>query len=92
MEVEKALKNKIPCTRYEYAQLRTLPVSLQNISGFPTIQMIQNNKVIAEYYGDRSFASIITFAKANYVTEKPKPAAKPAKAKPAAKPAKAKPT
>lgn len=78
--VKKTLDMKnIPCVSIEYRQMSQLPPILQNISGFPTIQIIKNNKVIDEYRGDRSHDSIVQFALSHVHTPpvpptKPKPA------------------
>lgn len=60
----------------EYSNLQLLPQNLQNIRGFPTIQMIENKKIKEEYFGDRSYNSILDFAmkhaKPKKVATKPK--------------------
>jgi len=53
----------ISCAEIEYHQMIQLPSSLQKVSGFPTIQVIQNGRVKAEYAGDRSVESILAFAR-----------------------------
>lgn len=84
-----ALK-KIPCLTIEYHQMAHLPASLQNISGFPTIQVVKNNRVVEEYRGDRSHDSILQFALSHIPVPSVKPVAsvKPVPSvKPKAKPA-----
>lgn len=45
---------------YDFISL--LPKSLQNIRGFPTIQIVKKGKVKKEYQGDREPESIVKFA------------------------------
>jgi hypothetical protein len=47
----------------EYKSIGLLPENIRkNIAGYPTIQIIKEQKVIAEYMGDRSSDSILEFA------------------------------
>ena len=46
----------------ERLQLGLLPANLQNIGGFPHIQIVKNGQVVGEYRGDRSLDSVISFA------------------------------
>jgi len=81
----------IVCAQVEYHQIPKLPLDLQNVSGFPTIQVVHNSKVVAEYSGDRTQASIVAFAMSHTMPPKPKvpkttsatPKAKPRTKKPA---------
>jgi hypothetical protein len=66
----------------EYSEFYKLPKALQNVSGFPAIQVVENNKVIAEYSGDRTELSIMAFAKKYAV----KPVARSLPVSPVAKP------
>lgn len=89
MEVRKSLEKEkgIVVAEVEYSNMNILPTHLQNIRGFPTLQLIKNNKVHAEYSGDRSAKSIMDFA-LSYVPKAKEPAPKKAAAprkKPAAK-------
>ena len=70
--------HNIPCGEFEYRQMGSLPPSLQNISGFPTIQIVKENVVVAEYHGDRSHESIVQFAMSHIPHDTPqRPAKKP---------------
>ena len=61
----------------EYSNLQLLPPNLQNIRGFPTIQLIENKKVKEEYFGDRSYTSILDFAMKHAKPKKVATKAKP---------------
>lgn len=58
-------ENGLQVAEVEYEYMNMLPPSLQNIRGFPTLQIIENKKVKNEYFGDRSFESILDFGMAN---------------------------
>lgn len=45
----------------EYTHMELLPKPLQNIRGFPTIQVLKKGKVSREYQGDRDHDSIVKF-------------------------------
>lgn len=72
----------------EYSNMQSLPMDLQNIRGFPTIQVLQKGKVKTEYQGDRNLNSLLQFAlgHASVPVTRSKPVAKKLVAKPAAKP------
>ena len=40
-----------------------LPKPLQNIRGFPTLQVVKKGKVVKEYQGERGHQAIVNFAK-----------------------------
>lgn len=44
-----------------YDHMELLPRALQNIRGFPTIQIVRNGKVSKEYQGDREHDAIVSF-------------------------------
>lgn len=72
----------------EYSNMAALPTALQNIRGFPTIQVLSKGKVKTEYQGDRTLASLTQFAlsqAAPVVAPKPKAVAVAKKKKAAAK-------
>jgi hypothetical protein len=53
----------IRLAKVEYKSMGLLPSELRkNIAGFPTIQILKQNKAISEYIGDRSENSILEFA------------------------------
>lgn len=60
----------------EYANMSALPASLQNIRGFPTIQVLEKGKVKSEYQGDRRLDSLMDFA----ISHSKKATVKPKKA------------
>ena len=77
--VKEKLKNNtnIALAEVEYASMKILPKSLQNIRGFPTIQCIEKQKVKEEYFGDRSEESIVDFALSHAKPTKPVAVKKP---------------
>jgi len=76
----------IQIAEVEYQNMNMLPPSLQNIRGFPTLQIIEDKKVTSEYYGDRSFQSILDFAISNSKkAKKSRSVAKKSASPPAAK-------
>lgn len=60
----------------EYDFIGLLPRTLQNIRGFPTIQIVKNGRVAKEYQGDREHDAIVSFA-----TQHPRKASLPTPAK-----------
>ena len=91
--VKKAMGNNsgISFKEIEYNDLHKLPPQLQKVSGFPTIQVVDKSKILAEYSGDRSMLSIMDFAKKWALTTTlrshtaTKPTSKSSPAKPKAK-------
>ncbi len=84
----------ITVVEVEYDNMNLLPSRLQNIRGFPTIQIVKSGKVKSQYQGERSLDGILNFAMANAKkvrVAKPKVATSPKK-KVASKPLKKKPT
>lgn len=55
----------ITVVEVEYDNMGLLPSRLQNIRGFPTIQVVKNGKVKSQYQGERSLDGMLTFALAN---------------------------
>lgn len=52
----------IDVAEVEFASMHLLPENIRkNIAGFPTIQVLQEGKAIAEYMGDRTKDTIIEF-------------------------------
>lgn len=89
------VQNGILVGEVEYSNMQALPASLQNIRGFPTIQVLQKGRVKTEYQGDRQLDSLFQFAMRNSPVSMPKKTATKklvAKvAKPVAKPSASKP-
>lgn len=56
------VQNGIVVGEVEYSNMSALPASLQNIRGFPTIQVLEKGKVKTEYQGDRRLDSLLEFA------------------------------
>lgn len=84
----------ITVVEVEYDNMGLLPARLQNIRGFPTIQVVKSGKVKSQYQGERSLNGILSFALANTKkvrAVKAKSATSPKK-KVASKPLKKKPT
>lgn len=61
------VKQNVECYDVEYSDMHKLPVELQKVRGFPTIQVIDGKKIKSEYVGERSFEGILNFAKSNGV-------------------------
>lgn len=57
------LHSKMPSCSVEYSNIELLPTKLKDVRGFPTIQIIKKGKVINNYMGDRSEASLVEFVK-----------------------------
>lgn len=52
----------------EYDNIHLMPKSLQNVRGFPMIQILKSGKVKKEYQGDRNHNDIVTFALSQVLT------------------------
>lgn len=74
------LQNGIMVGEVEYSNMRALPAGLQNIRGFPTIQVLEKGKVKSEYQGDRRLDSLLDYAM-TYSKVASKTPVKPAAAK-----------
>lgn len=74
------LQHGIMVGEVEYSNMKALPTGLQNIRGFPTIQVLENGKVKSEYQGDRRLDSLLDYA-LTYSRVMSKTPAKPAAAK-----------
>lgn len=61
----------------EYDDMQLLPKNLQNVRGFPMIQIIKKGKVHKEYQGDRNHDDIVTFAMSQVVKKRPASASVP---------------
>jgi len=74
-----AKEDGIHVVEVEYDFKLLLPPNIPQPSGFPTIEVVRNGRVVSEYNGDRSSKSITNYALAN--AENPvkpkKPAVKP---------------
>lgn len=55
--------DNIKLGQIELDKIKLLPSNLQKVYGFPSIQIIKNNKKIAEYDGNRVKNDVIKFAK-----------------------------
>lgn len=69
----------------EYGMMGTLPPTMQQIRGFPTILVIRNGRPVAEYTGDRSASSLKQYILAHAQKEGPAPAPATKKASPKSK-------
>lgn len=56
----------------EYSNINILPKNLQNVMGFPTVQVIEKRKIVAEYEGNRTKDDVLNFAKKHGVKIKTK--------------------
>jgi thiol-disulfide isomerase/thioredoxin len=57
-----ATNKDVNVVEVDYAHISLLPKSLQNIRGFPTIQIVKNGRVSKEYPGDRTHDDVVKFA------------------------------
>lgn len=55
-------KTEAPCCSVEYSMIELMPTKLQNVRGFPTIQVIHKGNIIDNYMGDRTEESLNKFA------------------------------
>lgn len=85
------LQNGILVGEVEYSNMQALPAGLQNIRGFPTIQVLEKGKVKSEYQGDRRLDALLDFAMSHVRAPKPAAKAKAVAAKPKTAAAKPKP-
>ncbi len=52
----------IVCAEVEYEETHGLPANLQKVRGFPTIQIIQNERIKDQFAGFRTHDEVVAFA------------------------------